>query len=77
MINPVEKRVTVTLGDGVAVMRREGVRSSVVANVLGTVNDGAGLVKTIWLDRIVHQPSDSFVGWQATGAVVTELHRVG
>jgi hypothetical protein len=79
MINPTVKKVSVALGEGVVVVRRvrrDGSQAAVVAGVLGTDQDGYGEVKVVWLDRIVHRPSDEFEGWKATGAVVTELHRV-
>jgi hypothetical protein len=76
MINPTVKKVSVTLGEGVVVVRRDGSQAAVVAGVLGTDQDANGEVKVAWLDRVIHRPSDEFDGWKATGAVVTELHRV-
>lgn len=67
---------SVELGDGVAVIRRDSASQPIVANVLEAVKDEAGLVKTVWLDRVVHQTSDRFDGWEASGAFVTELHRM-
>ncbi len=75
---PREKQeVTVSLGDGAAVVRRTGRSQPVVANILGQETDARGEIVRVWLDRLVHGPMESnFVGWTVGGAVVTELTRV-
>ncbi|WP_029050166.1 hypothetical protein [Cupriavidus sp. amp6] len=65
---------TVTLGEGVATIKRRGTRGTIVANVLGTVE--AEGVQVICLDRLVHGIFESEMGgWQVSGAVTTLLAR--
>ncbi|MGF6782065.1 hypothetical protein [Paraburkholderia sp. GAS334] len=69
-----ESNVTVTVGDGVVTVKREGTRKAVVARVLGQVEREG--VELLCLDRLVHESHErSFVGWQVSGAVTTMLSR--
>lgn len=71
-----QKRVDVSVGDGVVVLKREGQSSSVIAGILGMDRDEAGEIETIWLDRLVHKVGENqFVGWKVSGAVSTVLRR--
>lgn len=70
-------RVTVVIGDDVVTLRRSGSTQPIVANILGGEKDGQGNWQRIWLDRFIHRITDEFQGWSASGAVVTELVRVG
>jgi len=65
---------TVTLGEGLATIKRSGTRGTTVAQVLGTVEaDG---VEIICLDRLVHGIFETEMdGWQVSGAVTTLLAR--
>lgn len=69
-----ERSVTVSIGDGVVTIKRDGSSTATVAGVLGKVmKDGA---EVICLDRLVHQPYETeFVGWMVSGAVTTLLSR--
>ena len=69
-----ELNVTVSVGESVVAIKREGTRRVVVANVLGRVErDG---VELLCLDRLVHEPYEkAFVGWNVSGAVTTMLSR--
>jgi hypothetical protein len=65
---------TVTLGDGVAVIRRRGVTDPIVAKVLGTEHDEDGNPRRVWLDRLVHRPEQVNLGlWSVEGAYVSML----
>jgi len=67
---------SVTLGDGVAVIRRKGTSECVVAGILGVEADAQGETETVYLDRIVHRIGESdFEGWAVSGAVSTILRR--
>ncbi len=69
-----ETNATVTLGDGVITIKRQGSSRPVVANILGMDTDGEGRPVKIWLDRLVHLPKESFLGdWRISGAVSTVL----
>jgi hypothetical protein len=71
-----EEEVSVTLGDGIAVIHRSGNSRAVIARVLGVEPVGSTQPARIWLDRIVHRPGErAFVGWDVSGAVVTQLER--
>ena len=61
----------VSAGEEAVVFKRPGQSTVVVASVLGRSNK-AGL-ETIWLDRLVHEESESFDGWSASGAISTVL----
>ena len=66
-----ERRIEVTEGEGVVVLRREGERDVRTARVLGSrVQRGR---RVLYLDRFVHQPADVFEGWTAEGAITTIL----
>jgi len=69
-----ELNVSVSVGEGVVTVKREGTRRAVVANVLGRVErDG---VERLCLDRLVHEPHEkAFIGWNVAGAVTTMLSR--
>lgn len=68
------KTAVVTLGEGVATIKRDGSSTTTVAAILGRiVRDG---VEVICLDRLVHEPHEGeFTGWQVAGAVTTLLSR--
>ncbi|AZG17091.1 MULTISPECIES: hypothetical protein [Cupriavidus] len=65
---------TVTLGDGLATIKRRGTRGTSVAKILGTVEaDG---IEVFCLDRLVHGIFETEMdGWQVSGAVTTLLAR--
>lgn len=72
----IEKLVTVTIGDGLVVVKREGQSAPVLANILGVDKNENGEIVTIWLDRLVHRLAErKFVGWNVSGAVSTVLKR--
>lgn len=69
--------VEVTLSESTAVIRRSGQSTPVIAGILGVEKNAAGVVKTVWLDRLVHGiGEDRFDGWAVSGAVSTILRRV-
>lgn len=69
---------TVSLGEGIAVIRRKGVSAPVVAQILGVDRDGEGRSHRIYLDRRVHRRGECQVGeYEASGAVSTILEIVG
>ncbi|KUY85963.1 hypothetical protein WS48_17935 [Burkholderia sp. RF7-non_BP1] len=69
-----ERSVSVSIGDGVVTIKRDGSSTATVAGVLGKVTKGDAEV--ICLDRLVHQPYETeFVGWKVSGAVTTLLSR--
>ena len=67
---------TITLGDGVVVLKRQG-KGLVTASVLGEELDFPSKgVKTLWLDRLIHDDragEDTLGGFRVHGAVVTQL----
>lgn len=72
------ERVTVSLGEGVAVFRRNIQSRPIVANILGVEKDAIGEISVVYLDRVVHKPKEtSFEGWHVSGAIVTEMRRMG
>lgn len=75
-MSKLKRDVHVQLGDGVATIRREGQSRLVVANILGTEANKAGVVQEVYLDRLVHRPGEEqFLGWSARGAISTILSR--
>lgn len=67
-----EPEATVTLGDGVAMVRRRGSSALAVANVLGTTV--ADDKTAIYLDRLVHKSHESSLGsFLVKGATTTIL----
>jgi hypothetical protein len=71
-----EKGVQVALGDGVAVIRREGRSRATVATILGCESGADGEVTRVYLDRLVHRPHESvFAEWAVSGAVSSILTR--
>jgi hypothetical protein len=68
------ERVTVTIGEGIAVLKRTGQGSPTIANILGIDRDAEGNIETVYLDRMVHKPMEtSFEGWTVSGAIATEM----
>jgi hypothetical protein len=66
--------MTVTLGDGSAVIRRNDSSAAVVvADVLGREIHGDR--ETVYLDRLVHDDRQNWGDWIASGAVSTILTR--
>ena len=63
----------VSMGDDEVSFKRPGQSTVVVATVLGRRNSGG--MESVWLDRIVHEESESFDGWSASGAISTVLTR--
>ncbi|TXI09399.1 MAG: hypothetical protein E6Q76_05700 [Rhizobium sp.] len=64
-------RLTITETD--AVIRRDQQSGAVLAKVLGrrvTEHD-----EWVYLDRLVHRPTDTAEGWSISGAVSTVLRR--
>jgi len=77
MSRPFQKRVDVSLGDGVVVLKREGQSDPIVAGILGMEQNAEGEIVMIWLDRLVHKIGEKeFVDWDVSGAVSTVLKRV-
>lgn len=70
------EEVSVTLGDGVAVIRRKGTSACIVAGILGIDSGPAGEAGTVYLDRLVHRVGETeFQGWDVSGAVSTILRK--
>lgn len=70
----IQRRVTVSIGEGVATIKRDGSSATAVASILGRIVRDE--LETICLDRLVHEPyEDEFVGWRVSGAVTTLLTR--
>jgi len=65
--------MSVTLGEGVAVVRRQGRTDPIVAGVLGIERTEG--VETVYLDRVVHGAGQDWQEWDAAGAVSTILSR--
>jgi hypothetical protein len=66
--------VEITLGDGVAVIRRQNRSTATVAHVLGETS--ANGAQRIYLDRLVHNGHQVMMGeWVASGAISTILER--
>ncbi|MFC4519551.1 hypothetical protein [Cupriavidus pinatubonensis] len=65
---------SISIGEGVATIKRRGTRSTTVAHVLGTIEaDG---LEVVCLDRLVHGITESEMdGWQVSGAVTSVLAR--
>lgn len=61
----------VTIGEETVAFKRSGQTSTVVAMILGRSRKGS--IETIWLDRLVHEDDEEFVGCLATGAISTVL----
>lgn len=75
--NPSNMDATLTLGDGVAVIRRHGRSDPMVAGVLGIQHAENGEPERVYLDRLIHSPYHRTMGeWQISGAVSTILSRV-
>ena len=67
---------TITFGDDSVVVRRQGKSQVIVANILGAQTEPHS--KSVWLDRLVHQPKESLFMegdkvWTVTGAISTVL----
>ena len=67
-------KVSITFGDGVAVIRREGVTTAIVAKVLGRELQGGRDV--VYLDRLIHDDEQDWQEWTASGAISTILARL-
>lgn len=66
---------SVTLGDGLVVVRRKGVSHVTCAQVLGSELTPDGRER-LYLDRLVHRPfEEHFEGWEVSGAISTILTR--
>jgi hypothetical protein len=66
-------KLSVTVGDGVAVIRRELSSAVIVAGVLG--RDSSAGFDTLYLDRLVHDDFQDWGEWTAFGAISTILSR--
>jgi hypothetical protein len=78
MDNDQALEVQVSLGDGVAVIRKTGRSRPIVAGVLGVESDADGVVLQVWLDRLVHAPGEQWAGpWAVSGAISSALTRRG
>lgn len=76
--NPTEIDGELTLGDGVAVIRRRGRSQPLVVGVLGVDRDACGEPLRVWLDRLVHEPYHRSMGpWVVSGAISTVFTRRG
>lgn len=64
-----------SIGDGVATMRRKGSRAYTTARILGREMSESGY-ETIWLDRLIAPHGIATVeGWKVGGAVSSVLTR--
>lgn len=73
MIRAQDDTANVAVGEGVLVLRRRG-RSAVTAAILGEEVDAEGKMKTLWLDRLIHENHEETLGgYPVRGAVVTEI----
>jgi hypothetical protein len=65
---------TVTLGDGVAVIRETNSSRPRVVGVLGVDRDDAGEPVRVYLDQLIHDPKHDSIGtWRVWGAVSSIL----
>lgn len=63
-----ENEATVTIGHGVVTIKRSGSSKLVVANVLGSEDDGK--MRIVYLDRLVHGSGESELGpFEVYGAI--------
>lgn len=62
---------TVTVGEETVALKRSGQSAVVVAQILGRSRKDD--METIWLDRLVHEDDEEFVGCSASGAISTVL----
>jgi hypothetical protein len=60
------------VGDGVAVIRREGSSAALVASILG--RESADGRDTIWLDRLVHDETQEWPDCEVSGVISTVLN---
>ena len=65
--------MSVSFGDGVAVIRRELSSAVIVAGVLG--REPSNGFDTVYLDRLVHDEGQTWGEWTAQGAISTILSR--
>ena len=71
----IENTATIKVGEGVVVVKRSGASKTVIANILGTDKNADGGITKIYLDRIVHKPTEKQMGeWQVTGAISSVLY---
>jgi hypothetical protein len=63
--------LTVTIGEGVATIRREGSSVLLTAGILGRESENGR--DRVYLDRMVHRPGESCVGWELHGSYSTIL----
>jgi hypothetical protein len=64
---------SVAIGEGLLVLRRRG-RPAATAKILGSEAGADGVTRTIWLDRMLHEPGEETLGGHAVcGAVVTQI----
>ena len=66
---------TVKVGDASVTLKREGRSALVIAMILGRRKDPHNGTETLWLDRLVHFNGETFMGWQASGAISTILQQ--
>lgn len=66
---------TVKVGDESVSLKREGRSTLVFAKILGRRKDPHDGTETLWLDRLVHTNGETFIGWQASGAISTVLQQ--
>lgn len=67
---------TVSLGDGVAVIRYGKSSRPTVVGVLGVDLGEDGKPVRVYLDRLIHRPREEQIGgWQISGAVSSILER--
>lgn len=74
------RMVSVTLANDVCTIRRSGRSTVTIANVLGIEQCDDLMVETVWLDRLVHMPSErtfdnGHIKWEVSGAVSSILRR--
>ena len=66
---------TVKVGDASVSLKREGRSELVLATILGRRKDPQNGTEILWLDRVVHTNGETFIGWQASGAISTILQQ--
>lgn len=66
---------TVKVGDDSISLKRDGRSTLVFAKILGRKKDPHNGTETLWLDRLVHTNGETFIGWQASGAISTVLEQ--
>lgn len=65
----------VSIGDGIVVIKRNGVSQKIIANILGAERNAEDAINKIYLDRLIHKPIEKTLGiWNVTGAISSILY---